>query len=874
MTAPAPLLLTPTARLARQLAREYAQRMGAEGHTAWLPPQIVSFSAWQSQLLDAYVLGADDARVPITAQQALVLWESLIDREVFIGEPQVADLAQRAWRLVHEYALSAPEQWPALLLSEDSRRFKDWAAAYRSLCARKHLLDEWTFAAEIPHLVRDGRIEAPASIELVGFELAITPLQAQILEAFAAAGAQVVRRPPPDHDGRLATIQRFDEPDDELSAAAHWARRSLEEDPAGSIAVVVPDLAGRVDRVERIFRQVFDPPAFALAEPGPEPWHVSLGKPLAAWPLVADALAILSLESHRLSQPQATRILRSPFLPAWREEQSARNETLAQLARRAPYDLTTTELTWALRHADAAMLADRFAAWHELRRGQRDAAWPSAWAAQFQEELSCLGFGNGRTLDSREYQVLQRWHDLLEAFSALDVVCAAPLSRTAALGMLSERARSAVFREQNAGVPVEVLGVEEALGSQFDALWITTLDRDTWPGAPHREPLIPAPLQVTVPRATSEGCLERAQRELAGLLAAAPVIQGSFARGRDETPIEVTALLRDCPPQDVPAMPAPAPATMEAALPDDRAPALTAANARGGTGVLRNQSACPFRAFAEHRLGANDLTPPRPGLDAGQRGNVIHKALEHFWRGRTGRVDLDLLTGDAQTQAIRAAVEAALDDFTRDYQLTLTRAGRRLEQRRTERALERWLDVERQRGEFTLLAQEQPITLELGGLSLSGKIDRLDRLGDGSTLLIDYKTGRARKADWLPEARIVDPQLPAYAVAMNPQPGALAFAHIRPDALEFEGLSDNDAGTPGITELAGTRGVYTGLDAWGDLLAAWQRHLEGLAHDFSHGHAAVNPRKLDVCQHCHLHALCRIQERAPLDGVGEESGDE
>jgi len=123
MTAPAPLLLTPTARLARALARDFADEMTAKGQTAWLPPQILSFPAWQRQLLDDYVLSADDARVPVSAPQSLLLWQSLIDREVFIGEPRVAELAQRAWRLIHEYTLEPPERWPALLLSEDSRRF-------------------------------------------------------------------------------------------------------------------------------------------------------------------------------------------------------------------------------------------------------------------------------------------------------------------------------------------------------------------------------------------------------------------------------------------------------------------------------------------------------------------------------------------------------------------------------------------------------------------------------------------------------------------------------------------------------------------------------------------------------------------------------
>ncbi len=289
---------------------------------------------------------------------------------------------------------------------------------------------------------------------------------------------------------------------------------------------------------------------------------------------------------------------------------------------------------------------------------------------------------------------------------------------------------------------------------------------------------------------------------------------------------------------------------------------------------MRDQSGCPFRAFAERRLGAIDLTPPRPGLDAGQRGTVIHKALEQFWSNLDGSAGLAALTPEHEEQRVRTAVDAALDEFTSRFRLTLTPAGRSLEQRRTERVLYRWLDVEKQRSDFSVIAHEHEITLDLAGLTLTGKIDRLDRLADGSTLLIDYKTGRAAKGDWFPEPRMADPQLPAYAVCIDPRPSAIAFARIRPDDLKFEGLAQGDAGTPGIIELASEHYKFKELDSWSELLERWQTHLDDLARDFTAGNAAVDPRKPAVCDHCHLHALCRIQERAPYDSVSEANHDE
>lgn len=194
MLAPDRLVLTPTARLARDRSRTLAEQMSAAGSGAWFPPQVLSFSAWLTALRDDYLLSDDDPRVPISAGQALLIWQGLIDREVFVGEPRVAELAQRAWRLIHEHDLMAPQDWPALWLSEDSRRFRDWAARYREACSRRALIDDWAFAAEVPSLIVEGRISTPETIELDGFDLPLTPLQRNILDACAAAGTRISRR--------------------------------------------------------------------------------------------------------------------------------------------------------------------------------------------------------------------------------------------------------------------------------------------------------------------------------------------------------------------------------------------------------------------------------------------------------------------------------------------------------------------------------------------------------------------------------------------------------------------------------------------------------------------------------------------------------
>ena len=51
----------------------------------------------------------------------------------------------------------------------------------------------------------------------------------------------------------------------------------------------------------------------------------------------------------------------------------------------------------------------------------------------------------------------------------------------------------------------------------------------------------------------------------------------------------------------------------------------------GGAEILRMQAACPFQAFASRRLAARPMEETDWGLEARERGSVVHKILELLW---------------------------------------------------------------------------------------------------------------------------------------------------------------------------------------------------------------------------------------------------
>src|SRR5690554_341004 len=82
-----------------------------------------------------------------------------------------------------------------------------------------------------------------------------------------------------------------------------------------------------------------------------------------------------------------------------------------------------------------------------------------------------------------------------------------------------------------------------------------------------------------------------------------------------------------------------------------------------------------------------------------------------------------------------------------------------LEKERLVRLLTLWLEQEKTRPPFKVIAVEEAQDIVFSGLQLKLRIDRIDQLESGDLLLIDYKTGSPKMKSWLSE-RPDEPQLP------------------------------------------------------------------------------------------------------------------
>jgi probable DNA repair protein len=849
----------------------------ARGLEVWATPDIVTWDELIERLfaLDRQAGCLDGRWLPTSGAQ--LIWERMVrddpDLDPLVSSAGVARAAYQSWRRLHDYripldALDGGD-------SPETAAFARWCRQYLQLLDTRGWVD--------PALAAP-RVQAPTAtpgLEIVGFDR-LTPLQEATLERWAATGLQVHRASPPQATAAAGHLRCLDAAA-EVDAAARWAAAALHERSDRRLAIVVPDLGRRREVVRRTVERVMVPATGMTGGPAPESdaFELAGARPLAEQPLIAAALDLLDAFVRPSDLQALSRLLRNPFLGGFAAECAARARLDARLRRFEEQALGLIGLERMAEERGCPLLAASLAAGRDVISKWAEKEHPSVCSNNLFSLLAALGWP-GAGLDSAAHQAAERWRSLVSEFGACDEFTGR-VSRTEAVAMLREMAGRVLFEPQELRAPLLVIDPETSAGMTFDALWVCGLDATRWPPPAAPDPFLPRNVQVRhgLPHASAQLAAEESRRVFTRLLASAGEVIVSVPEVDDDAPllpsplldaIALMALPQQWPEARLAADQYARRPELEVAV-DGQLPPVTADEARrGGARLLELQSACPFRAQTELRLGARALDEPGLGVDAAERGDLVHRALAVLWQTLGSQAALQALDAEGLESVVRRAVDTALDEARRTAD-ALLRHLLELEAEWLEGRVLAMIAADLARPPFVIAEVEATCTAQIGPLSLELRPDRVDRLADGSLAVIDYKTGGdAEVKAWL-EERPRLPQLPAYVQALGAaNVAAVAFARVRSGDTGYVGVARTTEAFPGL-RVPGSPGLLKEFGTWDELLGAWRRRLDALAVEYAAGDARLAPNPPRACEYCHLGALCRIAETQATRSA-EEGDDE
>lgn len=899
-------VVTRTRRLARELTLRVAKHRATNGREVSDTPPIRLLDDWL-QVLGAHVLdrelengGAPDfpaGRVLLSASAEQVLWERAIVTALsdplsdLLDKAALSTTASDAWRRVCVWG-EPPWSGP---LAPDVEEFTGWLAQFRKDLAAGGFVSTAELSGLVAAAIRAGEMEdlRPADLVVLGFEQESPELTA-VLDAMRERGTTVHVEPGgPQRDPVAAQVWRAASPSDEVRRVAAIIRERLLAQPELRIAVLAPDISAYGQRLERVFEEELDPQGIAaVGSASVRRFDFAQAPSLGDYPMIANALDLLSLEAGPISFELLSRVLLSGYP---RREDDAFGEDLARCgavearlrrSRSAVLSLTGPRgsLARELRSGGLGVAAEKFERLARLLEKGRDSRRsPSAWRREWIARLDALAWP-GALLGAAEGLAFRRWRDAMDEFAQLESV-----EPTMDAAHAIERLRAICFSKpvqpSSEGLSVQVMNLLDAEGLEFDVIFAIGMTATAFPASPRPNPLLPVIWQREqkgMPRASVEGEKKLAANVWARVLRAAPEVFASYPElgeaGEENAGSSHLAALLDSESEPLRAAPwwldwAQSNSVLSEPRPDDVAPVPLVR--QGGSSILTSQSNCPFRAFATVRLGAERLEKISPQPDSSRRGTLVHAALARAYRDIPSYEDLQGLADDNIRDVARNAADHAItenDEFFQD-------AGDLSDTVRLwlQEMVASWMRHEREvrSGPWTVHTLEENFEVAFPSgaddqLTIRFRPDRIDRVEDEALVILDFKTSSTPKTPsaWK-SPRPMDAQLPLYLALLESQGhrvDGIAFANLSArDNCSLAGWGAADYAEkfrpPGRTKLR-DRSLF---DAEIETARA---SLNELVAGYLQGDARVDPKVPKVCEYCGCQALCRIKES------GSDLGDE
>lgn len=883
------LLLTANSRLSQYLKQSAAWQSNA---TVVHTPQIMTWSQWWQTWQDrALLLGelplTELPKRVITPFEAARYWEKLLQQHsqdgVLLNESDTARQLYQAWCLWIEH-----EQPSWQYGSHEWQIFQLCATDYQAWLSANQWQDEPGLMKLRLQWFEQGIGAAPSLVHWHGFD-EFTPFMKSWRALTEQRGTQhqIVDTPQPF----VATTQQTDlaqtsknlhyiaaDLNDELQQVAAFCVQTLQnlldqQRPLAQIriGVVAPNLqdikSGLSYWLDDLLFQTFADQPLLPEHSTHRLYNLSLGEPLPQRPYVHYLMQTLAMlfDNPNLDYADWSQWLISAYTPGHRikrytlDKQLRRNQW-ATIRWNQLVD-TTERLTWP------KSLSDLLQAMSEFQNQLTNKLDLDGFMQAVLQASAVIDQHSTLNLSSDEYQQYERFKQALEEFSSLR-----SLNQTqgyqAWWRVLKQWLAQITHQSQSTWIqPIQIMGMLEAGGQYFDALWVMGLDDQAWPRPAQPNAFLPLALQREhqMPRADAQRELQYAHALTERFLISADQVVLSYARQQADAELMPSPLIQRedlaiyQPLAFTNLITQTSAATTLQWHQDDQAPEVeVGALVPGGTGILNAQVKCPLMAFIDFRLGAKyGLQDVEDGLASTDQGTVVHAVLEKFWQ--QVKTQVAMLT--MSDQEIYSLLEQLLSEQFEAFAQRFSAFYLASEKQRMLDLLLEWLALEAKRPTaFKVVATEQKTTLTLADMLFNITLDRIDQTDLGAVIL-DYKTGKASVNDLLKED-LEAPQLAVYLHQVADDIAGLGYGLLHSDdGVKWSLISETGELTNTRSEVNWDKQTEKWGDmVWADYLQLLRDQVEALAREIQQGQASMRFNKVTDLQYAAGYLALRLPE--------------
>jgi len=811
------------------------RRRKSSGALAWRVPDVVtldnaidySFALHslnsKSELRDCFLLSREQERA---------IWAGVVSRDGsdHLRAPEmIAQLLQHAWQLKNVWQVSNSDE--ASKCPADVDAFLRWSDDFSQALKQIGAIDRATFFSK--HMTKDPDFIAQ------GFRRPSPTLRSWLnQDKFLCTATDRL-------DTSNFVPHVYDSFEDELHEAMFWAKSVWERDRDSRVVVGVDSLSSHVDEVHRCGADVF-----GQIWGGPEmPYFSKHRDVLGDYPGIQIALLVLDIRP-RCKWDTVSELIRHPLLKGFDEESHQRSVFDARLRDENRYELDLLLIINRLEQSgDCLYLLEFFRSVQAALLTSSRVNSLSYWISHFNKILRSVGVIGLRDKTSSRNSLEVHWSRVCDQVMSLDAVMEF-VTRGEALSILKRHVEQATVFAGEKSTGIFIIPADDVFIVDPTHLWVANASSKAFVSERAGTPFLPLNSQrrVGIPGLNPESDKMYVESIISILTTLGRERHVSYSKFKGDERVSFSPFfprLAGVESEKIQKFIAPGwdqPAAKLQEYSDFIGPALDSTQPLvGGVAVFYDQAVCPFKAFAVHRLRATPVAEPIRGINYREKGVIVHQVMNAFWRGLKISSALQKFSSEEKLEYVKQVVQGELkkDYFATSIETELFK----IEIDRLTELIQAWTDFELTLEPFRVISQEEKVSVNIFGVPVKIKPDRIDQLESGDIRIVDYKTGACSRSDWI-GPRLLAPQLPMYAI-FHPLFSAtsIAFAHVNTAKPRWIEVPDSDSPA----------------EDWGEWTNRWEQDIKILAEEILDGIATPEIGERDACAYCDQGASSLIE---------------